>query len=139
MKDSLMTLLMRFFEKTLLQQTGEPMMGSESTLDSEMQKIIGFNFAQPKPQSIRVFTPDEQARFTKGSYQFIMRLLLSGIVSSDKMESIINQLLFSEARYVTLQETKWAIRTALGKNLSTPQLAFLDLVLYQKEDELTQH
>ncbi|NYQ86079.1 DUF494 family protein, partial [Escherichia coli] len=57
----------------------------------------------------------------------------------DQFESIINQLQFSESRIVTLQETKWTIRNALASSLNEEQLTFLDLVLYQTEDELTIH
>jgi Smg protein len=62
-----------------------------------------------------------------------------GIISSETMEVIINQLLFSDSRYVTLSETKWTIRNTLAEHLDAAQLVFLDLVLYRKEDELPSH
>lgn len=89
--------------------------------------------------STRVFTYDEQIKLTKASYQFIVRMKLWNVLNAESFEVIMNQLQFSESRIVTLQETKWTIRNALASSLDEEQLAFLDLVLYQSEDELTLH
>ena len=78
-------------------------------------------------------------KLTKASYQFLMRVALWGVLAPDVLELIINQLIFSESRFVTLQETKWTIRSTLANSLDAEQLAFLDLVLYHKEDELPLH
>lgn len=140
MKDSLFEMLMTFFEKSLSQikesksQTGDE--ESTEVSGTENQSLV----VRPAYNtSIRVFTYEEQKKFTKASYQFITRMLLWGVIASETMELVINQLLFSESRYVTLQETKWTIRNTLAENLDASQLAFLDLVLYQKEDELPLH
>ena len=61
------------------------------------------------------------------------------MLASDVFELIMNQLIFSESRFVTLQETKWSIRNTLANSLDAEQLAFLDLVLYHKEDQLPLH
>lgn len=78
-------------------------------------------------------------KLTKASHQFLMRMKLWKILNPESFEMIMNQLQFSESRIVTLQETKWTIRNALASSLNEEQLAFLDLVLYQSEDELTLH
>ncbi len=96
-------------------------------------------FRSPEKQSVRVFTPEEEMKLTKASHQFIKRLGRLGVLSPDVMELIMNRLLFSESRFVNLQETKWTIRSTLADTLSPSQLAFLDLILYQKEDGLTLH
>ncbi|MBA2652736.1 MAG: DUF494 family protein [Tatlockia sp.] len=148
MKDSLFEMLMNFFEKSLSQlkesttetstETGigqaEPELFDLSTLENRTLVL-----KSPQDTAIRIFTNDEKIKFTKASYQFLTRLLLWGIMSPETMELIINQLVFSESRFVTLQETKWTIRNALSDNLNAAQLAFLDLVLYQKEDKLPLH
>lgn len=89
--------------------------------------------------AIRVFTVDEQRKLTKASYQFLARLMRLEIIAEETMEFIINQLLFSESRFVGIEETKWTIRNTLADNLDVNQLAFLDLVLYQTEDKLSLH
>lgn len=148
MKDSLFDMLMSFFEKSLSQlteskpQKNKPdeslpvVVETPDFLTTETKTL----FVRPaQTTSIRVFTYEEQMKFTKASYQFLSRMLLWGIIASETMEQIIEQLLFSESRYVTLQETKWTIRNILAANLDATQLAFLDLVLYQQEDKLALH
>ena len=78
-------------------------------------------------------------KFSKASYQFLVRLSSWGVVALDTVETIINQLIFSESHLVSLQETKWTVRNTLASSLDAEQLAFLDLVLYHKEDELLAH
>ena len=148
MKDSLFEMLMSFFEKSLSElkennttdntksdtNSEEPDLYDLSTLES--RNII---VKSAQETAMRVFTEDEKMKFTKASYQFLTRLLLWGIIAPETLEMVINQLIFSESRFVTLQETKWTIRNLLAENLDTAQLAFLDLVLYQKEDELPLH
>ena len=96
-------------------------------------------FRSADTHSMRVFTLEEEHKLTKASHQFLKRLERLGVLSSDVMELIINRLLFSESRFVNLQETKWTIRSTLADSLGADQLAFLDLVLYQKEDGLPLH
>ncbi|KTC87875.1 MULTISPECIES: DUF494 family protein [Legionella] len=145
MKDSLFEMLMHFFEKSLSQlkesdkknaqnDQEDPDLYDASTLESRTLIL-----KSAKQTAIRVFTDDEKQKFTKASYQFLTRLMLWGILAPETLELIINQLLFSESRFVTLQETKWTIRNTLAENLDAAQLAFLDLVLYQKEDKLPLH
>ncbi|WP_019215251.1 DUF494 family protein [Legionella tunisiensis] len=147
MKDSLFEMLMSFFEKSLSQlkesttsttsnENGQEDNDVYETSSIESRTVV---IRPAQDTAMRVFTSDEKMRFTKASYQFITRLIMWGIVESETLEIIINQLLFSESRFVTLQETKWTIRNTLAENLDAAQLAFLDLVLYQKEDELPLH
>jgi uncharacterized protein Smg (DUF494 family) len=147
MKDSLFKMLMNFFEKGLSQlkesnsvdaqnknDQDEPQLDELITLESQTLVI-----RSARDSATRVFTNDEKMKFTKASYQFLVRLVLWGILAPETLELIINQLLFSDSRYVTLQETKWTIRNILADNLDAAQLAFLDLVLYPKEDKLALH
>jgi uncharacterized protein Smg (DUF494 family) len=149
MKDSLFEMLMNFFEKSLSQLKESTQATSTKTDNGSQEEPDLFNLStlenrtlalkSPQPTAIRIFTHDEKIKFTKASYQFLIRLQLWSIIAPETMELIINQLVFSESRFVTLQETKWTIRNALADNLNAPQLAFLDLVLYQKEDKLPLH
>lgn len=147
MKDSLFEMLMNFFEKSLSQlketKTQQNTEAAQQEGDSGIELThSGNNTLVVRPahmHATRVFTADEQMKFTKASYQFIVRMMVWGVIATETMEQIINQLLFSESRFVTLQETKWTIRNTLAEHLDSAQLAFLDLVLYQKEDELPLH
>lgn len=142
MKDSLFELLMNFFEKSLSQlKDGQTKDSNNQDINEQDQSLDSKSLfiRNAHPSGMRVFTIDEQRKLTKPSYQFLTRLIQWGILSQDSFEMILNQLLFSESRFVTLQETKWTIRNILAENLDANQLAFLDLVLYQKEDELPLH
>jgi uncharacterized protein Smg (DUF494 family) len=148
MKDSLFEMLMSFFETSLSKiienkstnnSNAEDILDLTETNDIASTENSSLIVRAANNKSIRVFTYDEQMKLTKASYQYLMRLLLWGIIVPETMESIVNQLLFSESRFVTLQETKWTIRNVLAENLDAKQLVFLDLVLYQKEDELPLH
>lgn len=90
-------------------------------------------------ESMRVYTLDEQLKLSKASYQFLMQLNSWGIISRDVMELIMHRLMLSDSHTVSLQETKWIIRSLLGENLTFDQLAYLDLVLYHKEDAIVRH
>ena len=154
MKDNLFEMLLNLFEKTLTQikeshvSISKEHAPTSNEIDHEQQAdvhastAVGVDLAFVRPahrDSIRVFTYDEQMKLTKASYQFLMRVALWGIVAPDVFELIINQLVFSDSRFVSLQETKWTIRSTLANGLDAEQLAFLDLVLYHKEDELLLH
>ena len=144
MKDSLFEMLMNFFERSLSRLQED----SKATDDSQLESQLNENDSQEsrslflKMQSataIRIFTEYEKIKMTKSSYQFIMRLIQLEVIETETMEYILHQLFNSESRFVTLQETKWTIRNILDENLDAEQLAFLDLVLYQKEDEFPLH
>jgi len=89
------------------------------------------------PNSTRVFTAEERIRFTKASHQFLVRLNKMGIFSVDYVERIINHLLLFGPKVISLAETKWHVRDFIRDDLNQHQLAFLDLVLYQKEDQVS--
>ncbi len=83
--------------------------------------------------------PMEQIKLTKTAQQFLLRMQKYGILSPANTELVLNQLIFSDSRYVGLDETKWTIRNVIADQLDADQMAFLDLVLYQKEDGLATH
>ncbi len=144
MKDNLFEMLLNLFEKTLTQlkeshlSTNKKDMDHEKQDDHHVETQAAF-IRSPHRNSVRVFTELEQMKLTKASYQFLVRVVSWGLLASDVLELIIHQLLLSESRFVTLQETKWTIRSTLANNLNAEQLAFLDLVLYHKEDKLQLH
>ena len=144
MKDNLFEILLSLFEKTLtqLKETHASTTINDNDRDKQADAPSGTNVAflnSPSPGSTRVFTHEERTKLTKASYQFLIRMFSWGIMARDVFELILNQLLLSDSRFVTLQETKWTIHNTLADSLDAEQLAFLDLVLYHKEDELSLH
>lgn len=145
MKDNLFDMLMNLFEKSLtqIQKNERPVTPQDDPLDlladEEFSDLAepALYVKAPNSMSHRVFTYEEQMKLTKASYQFLMRMKVVGVLDADQFETILGRLFNSESRIVTLEETKWTIRNVLSENLTEKQLIFLDLVLYQKEDELT--
>ncbi len=151
-ENNLLEMLLTLFKKTLTQleeasvpempdepTTGQPTDLQVTSTEGKKKTLEMMWFRSADEQSVRVFTLEEELKFTKASHQFLKRLERLGVLSSDTMELIINRLLFSDSRFVNLQETKWTIRSTLADSLAPEQLAFLDLVLYQKEDGLPLH
>jgi uncharacterized protein Smg (DUF494 family) len=151
-ENNLLEMLLTLFEKTLTQlkeayvpeapdalKIGQSTDLQVTSTEGNKKTLEMMWFRSADKQSMRVFTLEEEHKFTKASHQFLKRLERLGVISSDVMELIINRLLFSDSRFVNLQETKWTIRSTLADSLGADQLAFLDLVLYQKEDGLPLH
>ena len=142
MKDSWFEWMLNFFEKTIThlkeQSVAENTDAGDHGLLAEFDESAGVvpkivrvqveQLKSPQARSVRVFTPGEQIKLTKASHQFLVRMASWG-----------NRLIFSDSRIVSLQETKWTIRNTLANGLNFQQVAFLDLVLYQKEDRLPLH
>lgn len=151
MKDNLFEMLLHLFEKTLTQLKEHHASTNQTLSDAEISaqaaaflsagqiETNNMTVKAARPGSMRIYSVDEQLKFSKASYQFLVRLSSWGVVALDTVETIINQLIFSESHLVSLQETKWTVRNTLASSLDAEQLAFLDLVLYHKEDELPAH
>lgn len=141
MKDNLFEMLLNLFEKSLAQIQKSQKSVEDNAIEALNEEELhseadSLQIKSPNPLSTRICIFEEQIKLTKASLQFLTRMKLLGILDADMFEIVMDQLLFSESRIVTLQETKWAVRNLLAPNLNENQLAFLDLVLYQKEDQL---
>lgn len=149
MKESLFELLLSLFERTLTQLKEKQEITDTAVLrDAKSSETLAADakagleikiVKEPSQAAMRVFSLDEQMKLTKASYQFLVRIGALGIIPSNTMELIMNRLFFSDSRFVSLQETKWTIRSTLAQTLDPIQLAFLELVLYFKEDGLSLH
>lgn len=146
MKDRFIEMLMHLFDNGLEQakESDAAFSDAEDTLSTDdetttIDEARALIVRSPSTTAMRVFTYEEQIKLTKASYQFLMRLSRLGIIAPDAMEMTLHYLMLSESRLVSLSETKWTLRNILGEDLEHPQLAFLDLVLYQKEDEYDIH
>lgn len=137
MKDSLFEILLNLFEKTLTQLKKDALNADEVSKEDGLSPAdeTGNNLIikAQHSDSMRVFTPEEQLKLSKASYQFLMRLCAWEILVPESLELVINQLLFSDSSFIDLRETKWTVRNTLAESLTNEQLAFLDLVLYPNE------
>lgn len=148
MKDTLLEALMRLFDECLSKRQNAPNQdtsvpkhelfplnwGELSHIEKNTYFIRPANL-----QSKRVFSSEEMIKLTKKSYQFLEQLIQLDLIGEHTLELIINQLLFSHSPFVHLDETKWIVQQTLADSLNTNELAFLNLVLYEKEEGARQH
>jgi uncharacterized protein Smg (DUF494 family) len=147
MKDNFIEFLFDLFEKSLTQlqnlhashqkeqtQTKKISVPEQEVLDEPSVRVDREGRA-----SVRVLSLAEQLKLSKASHQYLVRMRDMGILSNDAFEHIMNLLYFSESRLITLEETKWAIRTTLASRLDKKEMALLDLILYAKERKVALH
>ena len=96
MKESLFEILLNIFETTLLRLKeandlqGERLLSNEKKInvvsDKERTPFDVFHLMVVKEataDAIRVFSPSEQMKLSKASYQFLMRLSSWGVISQN--------------------------------------------------------
>lgn len=134
MKDSMFEMLLHLFEKSLgeLQKvqsktTTDP---NEDACDDLFETAEeSFLTRIQNPLSMRVYTPIEQIKLSKASQQFLIKMRQLDIIDELEFENVVHQLLFSDSRIASLEETKWAVRDALEPRLNDEEIKFIDLVL----------
>lgn len=142
MKDPLLDALMRLFSDCLSQRRAQK--DEDGTSNSSFGGLPYLEentyFIRPAHlQSRRIFNPEELLKLSRRSYQFLEKLIQLDLIGEHSLELIINQLLFSDSSFVELDETKWTVQQTLADGLSQDQRAFLNLVLYDQEDNVLQH
>lgn len=147
MKDNLLEKLMQLFDQRLAKRTKSPedapMNHDEDDAShwGELNTIEDNTYfvRNAQPHSKRVLCLQERLKFTKKCAKFLEHLLHLNLIGEKTFELILNQLLYSDSEFVSLREAKWVIHHTLSDSLDHHQLAFLDVILYQHEDNLTQH
>ena len=137
MKENIFEILLRLFEKTIIhlkngvEQTTPKL--EKPNADMLKDPTTSLIIKKPRPDSIRVYSREETLKLTKASFQFLVRLSEWGVVSREIIELVLHQLSLSKESVIGLDDLKWTIRKSLANVIDLEQLAFLDLVLYQKE------
>lgn len=149
MKDNLLEKLMELFNDSLSKRTAA---AKDTDLDNGNAKENAVDWGEIShienntyfikesgKKSNRISCLQEKVKLTARSRKFLAQLNHLNIIGEKTFELILNQLVFSSSEFVTLHETKWVIFKTLENNLTENQLALLNLILYQNEDEVTQH
>lgn len=145
MKDSLLEKLMQLFDQSLSKRLKKPKQdimnhnegnhvenwGDLSSIEKNSCFIKG-----AQSQSKRILCLQERLKFTKKSHQFIEYLMQLDIIGEKTFELIMNQLLFSDSHFISLNEAKWVVHHTLVDSLDEQQLAFLNMILSLPEDNL---
>jgi uncharacterized protein Smg (DUF494 family) len=144
MKDNLLEKLMQLFDERLSKRT-EPTQDSTMNHDADLWGELNsiekntYFIRDALPRSKRILCLQERIKFTNKSYKFLEHLIHLNLIGEKTFELIMNQLLFSNSEFVSLNETKWVVHQTLSDSLDEHQLAFLNVILYQHEDKMTQH
>lgn len=141
MKSSLFDILLSLFESAVSTDKKKSKLKTKnSTVAVVKNKPAQAEFIKTQNiKSMRVFNFYEQLKFSDDSLKLLMFLFNSEAIPYDLLELTVDKLLDSKANYVTFEQVKHKILSTLSEELDSEQLAFLDLLFYQKEDGYSLH
>ncbi len=142
MKDQWFEMLLSLFEQTLSQIKSQ-----QEALEDDDNHIIDIDndsitlpiFHAQSKTGMRVLTVLEQAKLTKPALQFLMRLLHTGVLSSEQFEQVMNLVLDSNMRFVSVEEVKYITHQVLSDSLSDKELMMLEFSLNAETALTTMH
>ena len=145
MNDQLFAMLLSLFEQTLA-QIKQQQKALESALENEVDyfanSLASGNipvFQYPSALSTRVLTRLEQAKLTKPALQFLLRLMHTGILTSEQFEQVMNLVLDSTMRFVSVDEVKLMMHQVLSESLSHKELLMLEFAYDVETTPITMH
>ena len=145
MKDQLFEMLLSLFEQALTELRNQPQ-GDESfqnypehvnlhdTVEGESVVYQEASFL-----STRVLTVLEQVKLTKPAIQFLIRLLHTGMLNPLQFEQVMNLVLESTDRYVTVAEARRIAHQVLSESLSFKELLMLEFALDLESSQTIMH
>lgn len=141
MKDQFFEMLLSLFEQTLTQ------LKSQQQLDDTESHLISIDndnvslpvFHVQSNNGTRVLTILEQAKLTKPALQFLMRLLHTDVLSSEQFEQVMDLVLDSSMRYVSVAEIKYIAHQVLSDSLSDRELMMLEFSFNAETTRTTMH
>jgi hypothetical protein len=128
MKEELFAMLLSLFEQALNNlRTHQQLLESSQDQELDAEKIHSYQVLQNQSHlSMRVLTIYEQVKLTKPAIQFLMRLMHTGMLTSEQFEQVMNLVLDSHLRYVTVSELTLIIHQVLAESLSQQELLMLE-------------
>jgi Smg protein len=141
MKDQLFEMLLSLLEQALTQlKHQQEQLESSYSHDIQSTSVDALQvFQDPNIESMRVLTIYEQVKLTKPANQFLMRLMHSGMLSAIQFELIMNQVLDSTERYVTVNELAMMMHQVLSESVSPKELMMLEFMLDSELEPITKH
>lgn len=141
MKDQFFEMLLSLFEQTLTQLKSQQQLDEmDSHLISIDNDSISFPvFHEQSNNGTRVLTILEQAKLTKPALQFLMRLLHTHVLSSEQFEQVMDLVLDSSMRYVSVAEIKYIAHQVLSDSLSDRELMMLEFSFNAETTRTTMH
>lgn len=142
MKDQLVEILLSLFEQALNHLRHH----QEQQTDLEPKDVLidhdhsQFDYLQSQSaHSTRILTLIEQVKLTKPAIQFLMRLMHTGMLNAFQFEQVMNLVLESHHRYVTVEEVGIIIHQVLSEHLSQRELLMLEFAFDLETSPTTMH
>ena len=140
MNDQLFEMLLSLFEQTLTQLKHQQCREIDSRLSSFCSDDITLPvFQTQSKKGTRVLTVYEQAKLTKPALQFLMRLLHTGVLSCEQFEQVMDFVLDSSMRFVSVAEIKYITHQVLFDLMSDQELMMLEFSLNTEMTLTTMH
>lgn len=143
MKDNWLDMLFNLFEITFSKLRDNPskMTTSENYSELDVPENSSFLFVKaPSENSHRVYSSYERLRFTKSSYQFLVRLNQWQVVPAELFEMAMEHLLLTHPwEELELAQTKQILLEWFYDKLAAEQYAFLEIVFQQTSDRMVAH
>jgi hypothetical protein len=145
MKDQLFEMLLSLFEQALTHLRNQPQnnesfqnypehVNLHDTVEGE--SVV---YQQASLLSTRVMTVIEQVKLTKPAIQFLIRLLHTGMLNTLQFEHVMNMVLESSERYVTVAEATRIVHQVLSESLSFKELLMLEFALDLDRSQAKMH
>lgn len=139
MEDNLFEMLMNFFDNNLSQLDDSAQHISENP-DGAALEDSPFTFVrEAKIENVRIFMDEEKLRLSPAAYQYLLRAMMVRVLNPVLLEQVMMQVFSSESRFISSREIRLIVRNILAEHLDAAQLAFLDLVLCDKENDNVLH
>lgn len=125
--DTLKDLLLESIESTL-SKPSQYQSNSESSIQESEEETLE-RVSDASDNSFRIFDEEECVKLNIYCQNFLHRVERLGLLLPKGRESIINQLMESEADYIGFDEVKWTFINSLNATLTERELLFLDFIL----------
>lgn len=145
MKDQLFEMLLSLFEQALSNLRADQLQTELSSNHPEPKSLEDTEYGDlkiykaPSHLGYRVLTLIEQVKLTKPAIQFLMRLLHTGMLDSEMFERVMNMVLESPERYVSVGELTGILHVVLSENLSHRELMMLEFAINLENSHTTMH
>jgi uncharacterized protein Smg (DUF494 family) len=141
MNEEFFEMLLSLFEKALTHlRSHQQQLDASQASDLSSHKEYSYEVYQNQSaHAMRVLTIYEQVKLTKPAIQFLMRLMHTGMLNSEQFEEVMNLVLDSHLRYVTVSEISLIIHQVLAEGLSQRELLMLEFAFDLETSPTTMH
>jgi hypothetical protein len=145
MKDQLFEMLLSLFEQALTNLRVNQLQTELSAQDQQTKSLDDTEYGDlkiyksPSKSACRVLTLLEQVKLTKPAIQFIMRLRHTEVLDSEMFERVMNMVLESPQRFVSVGELMAILHVVMVEHLSDREMMMLEFAINLENSHTTMH